>query len=76
MKPLFLARHAKSSWNHPGLSDHDRPLNTRGESDVPLAKALPQGWGSGRGAGQISSRPTPLPVAVHDDDGRLASARG
>jgi len=28
-------RHAKSSWNHPGLSDHDRPLNKRGLSDSP-----------------------------------------
>ena len=27
---LILMRHAKSSWDHPGLDDHDRPLNTRG----------------------------------------------
>lgn len=37
MKRLFLIRHAKSSWNHPGLSDADRPLNERGESDLPAA---------------------------------------
>ena len=24
-------RHAKSSWDHPGLPDYDRPLNRRGE---------------------------------------------
>jgi len=24
-------RHAKSSWDHPGLADHDRPLNKRGQ---------------------------------------------
>jgi len=24
-------RHAKSSWRHPELNDHDRPLNRRGE---------------------------------------------
>lgn len=29
-KTLILMRHAKSSWNHPGLDDHDRPLNKRG----------------------------------------------
>ncbi len=32
---LTLLRHAKSSWDHPGLSDHDRPLNDRGERDAP-----------------------------------------
>ncbi len=33
---LTLVRHAKSSWNHPGLPDHDRPLSKRGERDAPL----------------------------------------
>jgi phosphohistidine phosphatase len=37
MKRLILMRHAKSSWDHPGLSDHDRPLNARGKRS---AKAL------------------------------------
>lgn len=27
---LHLLRHAKSSWDHGGLSDHERPLNARG----------------------------------------------
>ena len=35
MKTLLIVRHAKSSWNHPGLSDHDRPLNQRGKEDAP-----------------------------------------
>jgi phosphohistidine phosphatase len=30
MKTLILMRHAKSSWDSPTLSDHDRPLNDRG----------------------------------------------
>ena len=30
MKTLHLIRHAKSSWDFPGLSDHERPLNERG----------------------------------------------
>lgn len=30
MTRLILMRHAKSSWGDPSLSDHDRPLNTRG----------------------------------------------
>lgn len=35
MKILLLLRHAKSSWKHPDLSDHDRPLNKRGLRDAP-----------------------------------------
>ncbi len=31
MKTLHLIRHAKSSWDHPGLADIDRPLNERGK---------------------------------------------
>ncbi|MEM6915152.1 MAG: histidine phosphatase family protein [Verrucomicrobiota bacterium] len=41
MKQLLLIRHGKSSWVHPGISDHDRPLNQRGEADAPsMARAL------------------------------------
>ncbi|MEQ9564097.1 MAG: histidine phosphatase family protein [Woeseiaceae bacterium] len=41
MKTLTLFRHAKSSWAEPGLSDHDRPLNDRGEHDAPrMARRL------------------------------------
>ena len=35
MKKLYLIRHAKSSWNHPGLDDIERPLNKRGLEDAP-----------------------------------------
>ena len=30
MKRLAILRHAKSSWDDPGLDDFNRPLNTRG----------------------------------------------
>jgi phosphohistidine phosphatase len=41
MKTLILVRHAKSSWDQPGLSDMDRPLNERGKADAPeMAKRL------------------------------------
>jgi len=30
MKRLLLLRHAKSSWDEPGLADHERPLTARG----------------------------------------------
>ena len=36
MKTLTIFRHAKSSWNHPELNDHDRPLNKRGKHDAPV----------------------------------------
>lgn len=29
-RKLFIIRHAKSSWDHPGLDDIDRPLADRG----------------------------------------------
>lgn len=29
-RSLFVLRHAKSSWDQPGLDDHDRPLAPRG----------------------------------------------
>jgi phosphohistidine phosphatase len=29
-KQLFVLRHAKSSWDDPGLADHERPLAPRG----------------------------------------------
>lgn len=35
MKTLYLFRHAKSSRDDPGLSDHDRPLNERGWRQAP-----------------------------------------
>jgi len=35
MKKLLIFRHAKSSWKHPELADHDRPLNKRGKRDAP-----------------------------------------
>jgi len=31
MKTLLLLRHAKSDWNHPDLTDHQRPINSRGQ---------------------------------------------
>lgn len=36
MKTLSLLRHAKSSWDSPGLSDRERGLNRRGQRDAPL----------------------------------------
>ena len=35
MKFLLVLRHAKSSWKHPDVNDHDRPLNKRGRHDAP-----------------------------------------
>ncbi len=35
MKSILILRHAKSSWKHPDVNDHDRPLNKRGKRDAP-----------------------------------------
>jgi len=40
MKTLLLLRHAKSSWDNPAHSDHQRPLNERGQRDAPRVGAL------------------------------------
>ncbi|HNE29300.1 MAG TPA: histidine phosphatase family protein [Saprospiraceae bacterium] len=43
MLTLYLIRHAKSSWEHPGLRDINRPLNERGTHDAPkMARLLEQ----------------------------------
>lgn len=34
MKTLLILRHAKSSWKHEDLADHDRPLKKRGKRDA------------------------------------------
>lgn len=31
MKTLYIVRHAKSSWDFPGLADHERPLMEKGK---------------------------------------------
>jgi phosphohistidine phosphatase len=40
MKSVLILRHAKSSWTHPELNDHDRPLNKRGKRNAPLIGEL------------------------------------
>ena len=36
VKDVCFVRHAKSNWDHPGLDDFDRPLDTRGLRDAPM----------------------------------------
>lgn len=40
VKTLLLLRHAKSSWKHPNLADHERPLKKRGRRDAPKVGRL------------------------------------
>jgi phosphohistidine phosphatase len=39
MATLYLLRHAKSSWDDPGLPDRERPLAPRGRRDANLLAA-------------------------------------
>jgi phosphohistidine phosphatase len=42
-KRLYLLRHAKSSWKHPELTDHERPLSGRGRrAATAIARHLDQ----------------------------------
>ncbi len=45
MKTLVIVRHAKSSWENAGLSDHQRPLSKRGLKEAPIMGARLAGWG-------------------------------
>ncbi|MDP7448775.1 MAG: histidine phosphatase family protein, partial [Candidatus Latescibacteria bacterium] len=36
VKRLLIMRHAKSDWADPATEDFDRPLNCRGQTDVPI----------------------------------------
>jgi phosphohistidine phosphatase len=36
IRNIIVVRHAKSDWENNGISDHERPLNTRGRRDIPL----------------------------------------
>ncbi|MES2595110.1 MAG: histidine phosphatase family protein [Verrucomicrobiota bacterium] len=40
MKYLTVIRHAKSSWDQPGLADHDRALNERGRKAASAVAAF------------------------------------
>jgi len=39
VRTLLLVRHAKSSWDEPGLEDRARPLARRGKRDIPRMAA-------------------------------------
>jgi phosphohistidine phosphatase len=45
MKTIVIVRHAKSSWEDPFVSDHERPLTKRGMKDAPLMGARLAEWG-------------------------------
>jgi phosphohistidine phosphatase len=58
MKYLTVVRHAKSSWEQPGIADHDRALNERGLRSAPaVAKFLSKTYFGGNGADRLL--PTP-----------------
>jgi phosphohistidine phosphatase len=42
---LFVLRHAKSSWDDPGLDDHERPLARRGQDAVKVLREHLQSTG-------------------------------
>ena len=58
MKYLTVIRHAKSSWEQPGVSDHDRTLNERGLRAAPaIAKFLYSTYFGGGGKAPLMPPP-------------------
>jgi len=58
MKYLTVLRHAKSSWDHPGLNDHDRPLNERGKlAAAAVCSFLQKTYFGGSGQEALMTRP-------------------
>ena len=45
MRILYLIRHAKSSWDNPGLRDFNRPLNDRGFREAPFMAQMLESQG-------------------------------
>ncbi len=54
-KRLLVLRHAKSSWDDPGLDDHERPLAPRGRRAVELLAEHVRAHGIGEGQVLCSS---------------------
>ncbi len=58
MKYLTVIRHAKSSWNQPGVNDHDRTLNERGLRAAPaVARFLLSTYFGGGGKAPLMQPP-------------------
>ena len=55
MPQLLLLRHAKSSWDDPGTTDHARPLNARGHRAAAAMRAAMRGMGLAPGLVLVSS---------------------
>ncbi|HEY2161844.1 MAG TPA: histidine phosphatase family protein [Solirubrobacteraceae bacterium] len=75
---LFILRHAKSSWDEPGLQDHDRPLAPRGRRAAKLMAAHLRSedihpalilCSSARRARETLERTVPVPAEVQIDRG-------
>lgn len=65
MKYLTVLRHAKSSWDQPGLSDHDRPLNERGKLAAPaVARFLRKTYFGGNGSPALLTPPDTMLVST------------
>ena len=47
MRELLLLRHAKSNWDQPGIEDHERALNQRGEAAAAAMGGFLQAQGLG-----------------------------
>ena len=74
MKYLTVIRHAKSSWDQPGVSDHDRTLNERGLRAAPAVAKFLQGTYFG-GGGNAPLMPVPERIVSSTAERALKTAQ-
>ena len=74
MKYLTVIRHAKSSWNQPGVNDHDRTLNERGLRAAPAVARFLQGTYFG-GGGNAPLMPPPEQILCSTAERALKTAQ-
>lgn len=74
MKYLTVIRHAKSSWDQPGVSDHDRTLNERGLRAAPAIGRFLQGTYFG-GNGNAPLMPAPERILSSTAERALKTAQ-
>jgi len=74
MKYLTVIRHAKSSWEQPGVSDHDRVLNERGQRSAPAIARFLYGTYFG-GSGNAPLMPAPERIISSTAERALQTAK-
>lgn len=73
---LILLRHAKSDWGSEARTDHERPLNERGESEAPTVaeRLVERGWVPERALSSDATRTRQTWALIEPELARAARA--